>query len=210
MTSNLVSNLGSQTFNTCQPWPPVKSENGHIKFSNSVKLGDQILRPSKILTFTKVLLQNQPMCICFKITQSISAQNRPKYICFKINESTYVCCKIHQSTYMFVKLHFCSNPSETLLHLFRSSYTCWNIFFCKKCPHSWTLVHRWLLFKVPLYIIWKIGVNILDLLANLVTTWCQNTWSFGKFGWCQNTWTLANWCQNTWSFVKSVRKLKDM
>ena len=184
MTSNLVSNLGSQTFNTCQPWPPVKSENGHIKFSNSVKLGDQILRPSKILTFTKVLLQNQPMCICFKITQSISAQNRPKYICFKINESTYVCCKIHQSTYMFVKLHFCSNPSETLLHLFRSSYTCWNNFFVVKnaltlelwstddcflkyhSTESEKLVSTYLIFW---QIWWRLDVKILDLLESLVS-----------------------------------------
>ena len=153
----------------------------------------------------------------FKISQCVFAskslkvyllQNQPKYICFKINQSTYVCCKIHQSTYILVKLYFCSNPSETLLHLLRCSYTPVGTISLWKMPSLSNFgPQKTAFFEVPLFRIWEIGVKIIDRLANLMTNWCQNAWSFGKFGWCPNTWTmnfeigvkvldiLANWWQ---------------
>ena len=207
-----------------------------------MKLGDQILRSSKILTFafTKVFLQNQPMCICFKITQSISIakptkvyllQDKPKYICLLQNPPKYI--HTREVIFLLKSLRNFVASFALLLH------TCWNDFFVENAFsfELWSTEDRF--FEVPLFRIWEIGVKIIDRLANLMTNWCQNAWSFGKFGWCPNTWTmnfeigvkvldiLANWwqicvkilnlltnlltnrCQNTWSFVKSVRKLKD-
>ena len=111
----------------------------------------------------------------FKISQCVFAskslkvyqlQNQPKYFSFKINQSTYVCCKIHQSTYILVKLYFCSNPSETLLHLLRCSYTCWNDFFVENALsfELWYTKDRF--FEVPLFRIWENGVKIIDRSAN--------------------------------------------
>ena len=206
MSSNLVSNLGSQTFNIFRPWPPIKSENGRIKFSNSVKLGDQILRSSKILTFafTKVLLQNQPMCICFKITQSISApkptkvyllQDQPKYICLLQNPPKYIhACEV---IFLLKSLRNFVASFALLLHLLER-------FLCGKCLLFWTMVHR-----RPLF--WS------TTLQNL-RNWCQNNRSFGKFddklvSKCLIFWQiwlvskylnyeLWNWWRSTWSFGK--------